>query len=431
MAPSAGEIKSVAMLSTHGYMDPVPQLGQTDTGGQVVYVLQLAKALSKLGIRVDIYTRWFDPAREAIDPLPDHPGVRVIRVPAGPWKFVAKEEIYDLLPELSNNLIRFIRKGRLEYDLLHAHYVDAGVVGLEVARALDRPLFFTAHSLGAWKREQLAGDPEEMERKYNFEHRIAEEKRIFENVVAQTVTTDLQRAKIRQLYGFDADNIVTIPPGVDVEMFRPRAPDEPEADLGIADPYLFCLSRIDSGKGHDLLLRAFARLLDDVPDATLVIGGGSQNPEERERSVLASMQAIIDETGIGERVEIVGYVPDDLLVAYYRQARVFVLPSLFEPFGMTALEAMSCGTPVVASRLGGIQGVIDSERNGLLVDPSDRDEFATALLRILRDPALANRLGDAGRETVRKEYSWEAIAERHLSVYREYTDHSTRAYRSG
>ena len=154
------------MLSTHGYFDPVPQLGRTDTGGQVVYVLQLAKALSKCKVKVDIYTRWFDSSKKQIDPMPDCPGVRVIRVRAGPWEFIPKEEIYDILPELAENVIRFIQEKNIRYDLFHGHYVDGGIVSLDVAKAFGKPTFFTAHSLGAWKREQMGGEPKEMENKY-------------------------------------------------------------------------------------------------------------------------------------------------------------------------------------------------------------------------------------------------------------------------
>src|SRR6056297_4142898 len=178
-------IKRIAMLSTHGYFDPVPQLGQTDTGGQVVYVLELSKALGRKGYKVDIYTRWFDKSRKQIDPVPNHPNVRVIRIPAGPWEFIPKEYIYDVLPELSKNMIQFIKDNDLDYELFHGHYVDAGIVTLEVAKAFGKPAFFTAHSLGAWKQERMGGNPGEMEKKYRFAHRIKEEERIFKNVRAQ------------------------------------------------------------------------------------------------------------------------------------------------------------------------------------------------------------------------------------------------------
>ena len=417
--PNTG-LKRIAHLSTHGYVDPVPQLGRTDTGGQVVYVLELAKALAKLGIEVDLYTRWFDKERRQIDPLHGHPGVRVIRIAAGPWEFIPKERIYDVLPELAKNMVSFIRDNDLEYDLYHGHYVDAGDVTLEVARELARPAFFTAHSIGAWKREQMGGDPQEMENKFNFERRIADELNIFESVAAQSVTTEVQREKIAELYGWTAANIVVISPGVDVHTFQPHATSKLKRQTGLPDSYIFCLSRIDSNKGHDFLLHAFDLVRKEIPTTHLVIGGGSPKPDERELDVKALMEGIVNEKGMHDNVSIVGYVPDELLVQYYREAEMFVLPSLFEPFGMTALEAMACGIPVVASRLGGIRTVISSEENGLLVDPSNPAEFAEAMIRLLRDERLAERLGEAGRDAIVKEYSWEAIAEKHIALYRDF-----------
>lgn len=413
-------IKRIAMLSTHGYVDPVPQLGSTDTGGQVVYVLELAKALSRFGIGVDIYTRWFDRDRNQVDPLPDCPDARVIRIPAGPWEFIPKEQIYGVLPELAQNMVGFIRDNGLDYDLYHGHYVDAGNVTLDVAEAFGRPAFFTAHSIGAWKREQMGGDPVEMERKFNFERRVADELNIFKSVAAQSFTTDVQREKVEELYGWSADNIVVISPGVDVHTFRPLEADERETEIDVLGRYIFCLSRIDTNKGHDFLLNAFDEVRKAVPDVHLVIGGGSPTPQQRELGVFTMIRGIIEEREMEDRVSVIGYVPDRLLVPYYRQAQMFVLPSLFEPFGMTVLEAMACGMPAVASRLGGIRTLITTEENGLLVDPSDAREFATAMIRLLDEPAMAARLGEAGRASVIEAFSWEAIARQHLELYGAY-----------
>jgi mannosylfructose-phosphate synthase len=414
------KLKRIAHLSTHGYVDPAPQLGRTDTGGQVVYVLELAKALSTLGIAVDIYTRWFDRERKQIDPLLDHPGARVIRIPAGPWEFIPKERIYDVLPELSENMLGFIRENELEYDLYHGHYVDAGDVTLEVARRMGRPAFFTAHSIGAWKREQMGGDPEEMERDFNFERRIADELNIFRSVTAQSFTTEVQKEKVKELYGWEADNAVVIPPGVNVHTFGPPEPGDTKQETGLPEKYVFCLSRIDSNKGLDFLLHAFDLVKNEIFDVHLVIGGGSPTPGERERGVFSMMRDIIEKKGMQDRVSIVGYVPDESLAPYYQQAKMFVLPSLYEPFGMTALEAMACNRPVVASRLGGIRTVITSGESGLLVDPSNSNEFAGAMIRLLQDPALGDRLGRAGREIVVGHFSWEAIAERYVAMYEAY-----------
>jgi len=410
-------LKSIAMLSTHGYFDPVPQLGQTDTGGQVVYVLELARALASQGVKVDIYTRWFDRERQQIDPVPDTPGVRVIRIPAGLWEFIPKEFLYRVLPELASNMVKFIRDNALDYDLYHGHYVDAGIVTLDVAREMGRPAFFTCHSLGAWKRDQMGGDPEEMEKQFNFRHRIAEEMRIFRSVNAQTLTTQLQREKLRELYDFDAGNIVVIEAGTNIHIYHPLGPGETDTEVNLPERYIFCISRIDSNKGHDLLLEAFDIVRKQVPDVALVIGGGSPSPKERELRIKANMQKIVDEKGMQDRVHIIGYVPDELMAPCYRQAQLFALPSLFEPFGMTTTEAMACGTPVVASKFGGIRTVIDSGENGILVDPTDAEEFAAAMIDLLRDREKAGRIGKAGHRTVEDHLSWEAIARRHLEFY--------------
>jgi len=409
------------MLSTHGYFDPVPQLGQTDTGGQVVYVLRLAKALATYGIKVDIYTRWFDKSRKQIDPLPDCPEVRIIRIPAGPWQFIIKENIYDVLPALAVNMAEFIRNMDISYDIFHGHYVDAGIVTLDVARTFGKPSFFTAHSLGAWKREQMSGNLDEMDDKYNFSYRIVEELRIFKSVTAQTVTTEIQEERIGQLYGFTSDNISVIPPGVDIDRFKPRKDNKKKVQTNLPDAYILCLSRIDTNKGHDLLLNAFDIVKKEVPDVHLVIGGGSPKPHQSEMEVLNMIRSIVKEKNLGDRVHISGYIPDELLVASFQQAELFVLPSIFEPFGMTALEAMACGIPVVASKLGGIREVISSGKDGILIDPTNEEEFADAMITLLKDQDLLVDMGQRAYKSVYKQYSWDAIARRHIEFYEKYT----------
>jgi mannosylfructose-phosphate synthase len=266
----------------------------------------------------------------------------------------------------------------------------------------------------------MGGDPEEMERRYHFSHRIAEELRLFRSVLAQTVTSEVQRQKLEELYGFTSDRIAVVPPGVDVDTFRPPAPGERRRPPGLPERYILCLSRIDANKGHDLLLRAFEVVRKAVPDVHLVIGGGSPSPQQTESEVLAMMRGIIEAAGMGGSVHIIGYIPDEDLVATYQRAGLFVLPSVFEPFGMTALEAMACGRPVVASSLGGIREVITSGVNGLLADPTDAEEFATTMVALLRDPALAERVGSMGRRLVVERYSWDAVAARQIEFYEKY-----------
>jgi len=414
------KINRIAMLSTHGYFDPVPQLGRTDTGGQVVYVLELAKALARDGYKTDIYTRWFDESKDQVDPVPGCPDARVIRIKAGPWEFIPKEFIYDVLPELSSNMIQFIKDNNLDYDLYHGHYVDAGVVTLDVAKASTKPSYFTAHSIGAWKKDQMGGDPEEMEKKFNFNHRINEEMRIFKAVNAQSLTSQVQREKLNELYNYDADNIEIMAPGVDVHTYHLPTEKDKTVKTDLPKKYVFCLSRIDTNKGHDLLLYAFDLVRKEVDGVDLVIGGGSPNPKKRELGVFDKMRSIIDEKGMHNRVHIIGYVPTELMVPYYQQAQLFVLPSLFEPFGMTTQEAMACGKAVVASKFGGIRNVINSGENGILVDPKDPKDFAQGMIQLLKNDTLRENIGLAANRIIRQEYSWEAMANKHIDFYTKY-----------
>jgi mannosylfructose-phosphate synthase len=409
------------MLSTHGYFDPIPILGQTDTGGQVIYVLELSKAFTRMGYKVDIYTRWFDRERRQVDPVPGNDNVRVIRIPSGPWEFVPKEEIYPLLPELSGNIIRYIEENGLDYDLFHGHYVDAGLVTMDVAGHFGRPSYFTAHSLGAWKREQMGGNPDEMDLKFNFRHRISEETLIFNTVNASSVTSILQEDKLKEHYAFSKANVEVIPPGVNVHRFKPLAEGEEPVRTDLPDKYIYCLSRIDTNKGHDLLLHAFARVLQEVPDAHLVIGGGSVDVKPREKEVFDMIHGLIDLYSMRDHIRFVGHVGEKYMRPYYQNAALFVMPSIFEPFGMTCQEAMACGVPVVASMYGGIRTVLTNDKDGILIDPKDQNEFVRVMVRLLIDANWRKQIGKAASELTHSRFSWEAIAKHHLEFYSRYS----------
>ncbi|HNQ82783.1 MAG TPA: glycosyltransferase [Bacteroidales bacterium] len=344
----------------------------------------------------------------------------MIRIPAGPWEFVIKEKIYSLLPELTENLAAFLRENRLDYDLFHGHYVDAGIVTVDLARIFGKPAFFTAHSLGAWKRERMDGDPEQMELEFNFNHRIEEEKRIYRTLPGHTVTSRLQLDKLRELYGYEEDNVEIIPPGVNIHKFKPLNPGEPPKKTNLPEKYIFCLSRVDSNKGYDLLLNAFGKVCQKMDDVYLVTGGGSSNPQPREKEVIDMMLRIMKEKGIENKVIFVGHVEEHLMVPYYQNAQFFVMPSIFEPFGMTTQEAMASGIPVIASKFGGINTVLTHEKDGLLIDPKNEDEFAGAMIRLLEETAFRKQLGQKASALIRQNYSWEAMAEKHLHFYKKY-----------
>jgi mannosylfructose-phosphate synthase len=409
-------LSRLGLFSVHGYVEAEPRLGATDTGGQVTYVLELARALARQGVAVDLYTRQFDgrPAEEEAGE-----GVRLRRIPCGPPGFVIKEELYPYWPEFVDNCERYARDQGLSYDLLHSHYWDAGYVCRLLAPRLGLPFVHTSHSLGAWKRERMGGDPAEMEKLYHFDERVAEESRVFAAAAGLTVTNPASVEKYREYYGVEADgNLVVIPPGVNTERFN--ATDDGRAVAATEGPYLFALSRLDTNKGLDFLLHAFAGVAAEAPALRLVIGGGSAEPQERERRVRQELEDVAATHGLADRVTFTGYVTDEDLPYLYRRAVAFVLPSKFEPFGMTALEAMACGTPVVATNLGGLARFLVDGRDALLVDPSVTEELAGALRRLVADAELAARLVAAGHETIAREFTWEAIARKHRAFYEQF-----------
>ena len=416
------QIKRIAMVSAHGYFDPVPQLGKTDTGGQVVYVLELAKILSqKYKTKVDIYTRWFDKSQKKIDPVPNFQNIRVIRIKAGPWKFIPKEKIYNFLPELSQNIIKFIKKNDINYDLFHGHYVDGGIIAADVAKNFKKPIFFTPHSLGAWKKADMNEDPKKMEKKYNFKRRIKEEIRILKLAKATTLTTSLQKEKLKELYNLEPKNLDIIPPGVDIKNFCPLRSGK-KTNKSLPKKYFFCLSRIDTNKGHNFLIQSFSFVNKKISDAKLIIGGGSLNPQKSELKILKKIKIAIKKNKLKNNVIMTGYIEDNVLPSFYRQASVFVVPSIFEPFGMTALEAMACGTPVVASKFGGIKNIILEKGGGLLADPNDPKEFSDAIVKLIENPKFAKKIGKEGRKIVCKHFSWDSIAEKYIKFYKKYLD---------
>ncbi|NLI70903.1 MAG: glycosyltransferase family 1 protein [Firmicutes bacterium] len=407
-------MKRIAMLSTHGYFDPRPILGATDTGGQVVYVLELAKALARRWkYKVDIFTRNFEGRLPEEDVNED---VRVVRIAAGSDEFIRKEELLPVLDELAENMARYIDQKGFKYDIYHSHYWDAGYVAMKVAEMKGQWFVHTSHSLGAWKQERFRDVPG-AEELFRFEERIAQERVIFSKARGITVTSEAERENYRRLYDFVSEDMVTIPPGVDVEVYRPLKEGEEDRPTGLPGKYILALARIDHNKGFDLLIHSFALLARKYPDLHLVIGGGSKDPKQPEIDLKNELREIARGYELEDRVLMPGYVPDELMAPYYRGAEVFVLSSRFEPFGMTAIEAMACGTPVVVTSLGGIRTFLTDSRDAMIVNPKEREKLALAMDRILENTQVSSTLVEQGLKTVYDRFTWEAIAGQHLDFF--------------
>ena len=411
------------MVSTHGYVAAEPPLGAADTGGQVVYVLELSKKLAQLGFEVDIWTRRFEDQPE-IDVLNER--VRVIRVPCGGPNFLDKEYLVRHLPEWSENALRFIKKHGLKYQFLNSHYWDAGYATQRLAEALDVPHVHTPHSLGLWKKQLMELDfPEDaakFEKKYNFTQRINEETLLYRNCEQVIATTPPQVDMIVKDYGVPSEQVHMIPPGYDDNRFYPVSASSRGAirqRLGFEGKVVLAIGRLARNKGYDLLVDAFSLVASRIPEARLHLAVGGTTPNPAEQKILDDLQVQIATLGLGDRVKFSGFVADAELADHYRAADAFVLSSRYEPFGMTAIEAMACGTPTVVTTHGGLYRAVTFGRHALYADPFDKEDLGISIVKVLKHPRLAHRLARMGAHKARSLFTWTGIAQQLTSLIEE------------
>lgn len=410
----------IIMISIHGYVSAAPELGKPDTGGQVVYVLEIARCLGRMGFEVDILTRRFED-QPAVDVVQD--GVRVVRIPCGGVEFIPKETIHECLDQWVENAYPYLRKQVKGIAFINSHYWDAGVAGMQLAECLSLPHLHTPHSLGVWKRENMPGKEEEKEQRYNFRHRIMEERRIYQQSQALIATTPQQKEiLLASEYSTPEARIRVIPPGYDDTRFF--AVSEPtrqaiKRELGMEGKIVLALGRTARNKGYDLLVRSMAPVFERVPDARLLLAVGSTQPTESEEAIIAELRQIAKQSGFADRVMIQDYIPDDRLADYYRAADVFALSSRYEPVGMTAIEAMASGIPTVITTQGGLWDQVTWGVEAVYANPNDPDAFGHAITQILSYPALAAQLAENGAKKARSSFTWTGITQQIVNLAEE------------
>jgi mannosylfructose-phosphate synthase len=410
--------KRIMMISTHGYVAAHPELGKPDTGGQVVYVLELSKSLARMGYQVDIYTRQFEdqPAIEEVGPR-----VRLVRIPCGGPDFIPKETLCEAIPEWVASALGYIRNRRLKYQFINSHYWDAGLAGQSLARELEIPHLHTPHSIGAWKRDNMPGTPAEKEARWNFARRIRDEKAIYDECDVLIATTTQQREVLRRSeYDVPEEKTHVVPPGFDDARFYPVSIATRTAlkrELGLEGRIVLALGRLARNKGYDLLIRSMKPVFERVPDAKLLLAVGSTHLSKDEQEQLAALQQIANELGIADRILFRDYIPDDFLADYYRAADVFALSSRYEPFGMTAVEAMACGTPTVITTEGGLWEQVIWGREALYANPNDHEAFGHAIAQALQYRQLSDQLAKYGSQKARARFTWSGVCLQVLSVF--------------
>ena len=395
----------VAMLSVHTC--PLAALGGKETGGMNVYVRELARELSRIGADVDVFTRSQNAGIPRVVRLADR--ARVIHLPAGPQAPMARERVHAHLDEFVEGLEAWRIANGLEYDLLHGNYWLSGVVGLALRARWGAPLVQMFHTLGALKNG--AGIAAEREPAL----RLAEERRIVAAADRLVAANAIERNELVTAYGADSSRVAVIPCGVDTDVFTPGDAMAARAALGLPPgPLLLYVGRIAPIKGLETLLDAVGCLRGaGMPARLAVVGGETDEPTDgHEADVRRRASAL----GLGDAVTFVGAQPQQRLRDWYVAADVTVLPSYYESFGMVALEAMACGSPVVASRVGGLQTTVRDGVTGLLVAEGDPCALAATITRVLGDDALRWRLGREGQRWA-AQHRWPCVGE---AICREY-----------
>lgn len=413
-----GNVNSILMLSLHGYVAAEPELGKPDTGGQVVYVLELAKRFSRLGRRVDLVTRRFENQPE-VDEVNEN--FKVWRIPFGGKKFIRKEDMHDHLSDFITNFLSAIRSRGVQYDFVYSHYWDAGWSGQKIAEELGIAHIHTPHSLGWWKKNNMGMEmsDEEMEKKYRFEERIRKEFLVYQACDHIIATTEQQNEILQEHYDVLSRHITVIPPGMDENRFSPVRQEDVKL---LREKYhlqahdVLLVGRMAANKGYDLLLRALPTLFELVPDARLVAGIGFDNSEQDQKGIV-ELKALAKELGVADKIVWEQYIPDEDLANYYRMASVFALPSRYEPFGMVAIEAMACGTPTVTTVHGGLAELIDFGSQALFADPNRPVELGTMLALPMLYPNLYRELSVEGARFARRNFGWTGIARRILNLF--------------
>jgi D-inositol-3-phosphate glycosyltransferase len=411
-------VRRLAVLSLH--TSPLAQPGTGDGGGMNVYVRELSTALARAGVECDVYTRAWSGDLPAT--LPVEPGLRLHHVPAGPLGPMAKEQLPNVVDEFADNVLSLMESGagidsglhaETGFDAVHANYWLSGLAGHRIKHELDLPLVSTFHTLARVKAES---SPEEVSS--DEPHRRAEaEASIMACSEIVLTSCNVESEQLASLYRVDPVRLRVVAPGVDRAFFAPGDGHQARRALGlpIDVPVLLFVGRIQPLKGADVAVRALAAM-GDHPDARLVVVGGPSGPRGEEH--LAFVTDLATRLGVDDRVRFVSPQPHELLSTHYRAADVCVVPSRSESFGLVALESAVCGTPVVASAVGGLTTLVDHGHTGYLVDDPSPENFAAAASRLIGDGALAGRFSEEAVVRARR-YTWARAAALLTATYEE------------
>jgi len=413
----------VAMLSYHTC--PLATLGGKDTGGMNVYVKELTRKLGRLGIHVDVFTR----SQDEHVPHVLHDlgyGNRVVHIPAGPEVPLPKPELVAHIPKFVDGILAFAQKKGIQYDLIHSHYWMSGIAARDLHETWQIPVVHMFHTLGLMK-QRIARAPHEAEGDY----RIQGEREVIRLADRLVAATPADMAQLQWLYEVDKRKITIIPPGVDISHFYPIPPDEAKDFIGIPtnNRMMLFVGRIEPLKGIDTLIQAISLIrkkgiLDQHCCLCVSIIGGEPNADSTTMSAeMSRLQQLCDQQGLGDLVTFLGRRGQDTLPYFYSAADVVVMPSHYESFGMVALEAMACGTPVIATQVGGLAFLVQDGITGFHIPVDCPKALGERLVTLLENHELHARMSRQAIE-IAQNYAWEKIALNMQTLYWDVLDQS-------
>ena len=404
----------IAMLSYHTC--PLATLGGKDTGGMNVYVRDLTRELGRMGIHVDVFTR----SQDEHVPHVVHElgfGNRVVHVPSGPETPKAKSELANYIPDFVEGIKQFAIEKGIHYDVIHSHYWMSGLAAEALSDAWGgTPIVHMFHTLGEMKNRVARSESERA-----GVDRLKGERQVLRRADRIIAATIAEITQLRFLYRAESRKLVIIPPGVDTSHFYPIPADEAKQYLGLKpeNRMVLFVGRIEPLKGLDTLIQAMSCLdLQEIhrPVHLAIIGGEPDVIPEDMTEEMTRLQKLCDDLCMGGMVVFLGKRGQDTLPYYYSAAEVVVMPSLYESFGMVALEAMACGTPVIASEVGGLGYLVQNDVTGYTIPDSDPAELCEKLASLLGDANLRESMGQRAAEYA-LDYAWEKIAARIVEVY--------------
>ena len=403
-------MRTLALISEHA--SPLALVGSVDSGGQNVYVAHIARQLAAAGIEVDIFTRRDSSTQPAV--VEWLPRVRVIHVPAGPPRFIAKEVMLPHMEEFACRVIDFIGNEGASYDLVHANFFMSGMVAAQVKRQLGIPFVITFHALGLVRRQYQGANDGFPDRRFAIEGQLMREA---DRIIAECPQ---DKADMETLYGADGARIDIVPCGFDPEELWPVTTDARQAlGLDAGEFIILQLGRMVPRKGVDNVVRALALLKSahGIHARLLIVGGNTADPDPLATAEIGKLMELASQLDVADHVQFTGQRPRAILRYYYCAANVFVTTPWYEPFGITPIEAMACSTPVIGAAVGGIKHTVVDGVTGYLVPPNLPQALADRLAHLYHHPRTAQRFGWAGMRRAYQHYTWRHVAAQLARIY--------------